>query len=128
MQCVCMMIFGKYMINLLYGSEFAESISVLNIVIWYTLFSYLGSVRTVWILAENKQKYLWVISLSGMVINIILNIVLISYIGSEGAAIATLITQVFTNVILIYIIKPLRNNIRYMIKGLNIKMLLRPIK
>jgi len=128
MQIFFMMIFGKYMVNLLYGGEFVESVQMLNVVVWYTMFSYIGSVRTVWILAENKQKYLWIISLSGMVLNIILNVVLIFFFDGTGAAIATLITQVFTNVILIYVIKPMRANIRYMIKGLNIKTIFKYIE
>lgn len=128
LQSACIMIFGKYIVYLLYGSEFSESISMLNIVVWYTMFSYMGSVRTVWILAENMQKYLWIISFSGMMLNIILNTVLISLLDGEGAAIATLITQVFTNVVLVYLIKPMRNNISYMIKGLNINRLLKPVK
>jgi O-antigen/teichoic acid export membrane protein len=128
LQIVFVMLFGKYMVHLLYGSDFSDSISILNIVVWYTMFSYMGSVRTVWILAESKQKYLWIISLSGMVINIVLNIVLISSLDGKGAAIATLITQVFTNVILIYLIKPMRNNIKYMLKSINIKNLLTSAK
>ena len=128
MQCVFIVIFGKYMVNLLYGSEFLENITMLNIVVWYTMFSYFGSVRTVCIVAENKQKYLWIISLAGMIINIGLNLFLIPRFYGEGAATATLITQIFTNVVLIYLIKPLRNNIKYMVKGMNIKNLLMSTK
>lgn len=121
MQCVFIVIFGKYMVNLLYGSEFLENITMLNIVVWYTMFSYFGSVRTVYIVAENKQKYLWIISFSGMIINIVLNLLLINEFGGEGAAVATLITQVFTNIVIVYVIKPLRDNIKYICMSLNIK-------
>ena len=41
-----------------------------------------------------------------------------------GAAIASLITQIFTNVIIGFIIKPIRKNNYLMIKGLNPKLLI----
>ena len=58
-------------------------------------FSYLGSVRNVWMLAENKQKYLWIINLSGALGNVILNLILIPIMGVNGAAVASLCTQIF---------------------------------
>lgn len=120
LQSAFIMLFGKHMVNLLYGSEFSESVSMLSIVIWYTMFSYIGSVRTVWVVAENKQKYLWIISLFGMLFNLILNAVFIRYWQGDGAAVATLLTQIFTNIVLVALIKPFRINLRYICKSLNI--------
>lgn len=118
LQCVAIMLFAKHIVWILYGEDYLPAVSMLRIVISYTVFSYLGSVRSVWILAEAKQQYLWVISLSGMVLNVLLNLVLIHFYNGEGAAMATLITQIFTNIIIIAAIKPMRDNLKCLWNGL----------
>lgn len=122
-QAVVITVAAKMIIWILYGREYLQAVPMLRIVIWYTLFSYIGSVRSVWILAENKQKYMWMISFFGMLLNLLLNSILIPCFQGEGAAVATLITQIFTNIMLVYWIKPLRDNIGYILKGLNIRNL-----
>lgn len=124
-QSVFLVIFAKPVVNILYGVQYDRSIGILKVLVWYTTFSYIGGVRTIWILAEGKQKYLWIISFFGMTINIVLNFLLIPRLQEVGAAIATVITQLFTNVVLIYWIKPLRDNLRYMVKGFIIRDLVR---
>lgn len=121
-------IFADLIINILYGGAYASSANILRIVVWYTTFSYLGPVRNIWILAEDNQKYLWIINLSGAILNVIINFILIPIFGVMGAAIASLITQIFTNVIIGFIIKPIRKNNYLMIKGLNPKLLIKYIK
>ena len=44
--------------------------------------------------------------------------------GSNGAAIASLITQMFTNVIMGVLVRPIRRNNRLMLEALNPKLLL----
>ena len=88
----------------------------------------MGTVRDIWILAENQQKHLWKINLFGALANVVLNFLLIPKFGINGAAIASLLTQFFTNVILGYIIKPIRPNNMLMIKWLNPKVLLSIIR
>lgn len=121
LQGVFILLFGEFVVSLLYGAEYAESVAMLKIVICYTLFSYVGSVRSTWVQAENKQRYLWSISFFGMLLNLLLNAVMIPLWHGEGAAVATLLTQIFTNVILVAIIKPFRINLWYVWKSLNIK-------
>ncbi len=120
-QCVIMTFLATPIIRLLYGSKFIAAADVLRIGVWYTTFSYIGAVRSVWILAENKQKYLWIINSSGAMCNILLNICFIPYMGAVGAAIASLITQFFTNVVISYIIVPLRKSNSLLFKSLNLK-------
>lgn len=123
-QSVVLTLLAPIAIFVLYGPDYSASSDVLRLVVWYTTFSYLGPVRNIWILAENKQKYLWIINLSGAVVNVILNLIMIPIMGVMGAAIASLVTQVFTNVIIGYIIKPIRYNNRLMFKSLNPKIML----
>lgn len=116
-------LFAPIIVNILYGKQFDQSISVLRIIVWYTTFSYLGTIRNIWILSENKQKYLWIINLAGALLNIIINLIMIPLWGIIGAAIASLITQIFTNVIVGYIIKPIRENNKLMKKACNPKII-----
>ncbi len=119
LQSVFITAFAGLIIRILYGVDYAPSVSALQLIVWYTTFSYVGGVRNIWILAESKQKYLWVINLTGAAANVVLNYFLIPVMGIMGAALASLITQIFTNVIIGFIIKPIRYNNRLMIKALN---------
>lgn len=123
-QCLVTVIFARLIILIIYGNDYISGVSALQIVVWYTTFAYLGSVRNVWILANNQQKYLWIINLSGALANVGLNALLIPKWGINGAALASLITQIFTNVIIGYIIRPIRHNNTLMVQGLSPKILI----
>lgn len=127
-QSLLMTIFSGLIIRILYGSDFSPAAPVLCVVVWYTTFSYTGLVRGVWLLAEEKQKYLVITNLSGALANVLLNFLLIPVMGAMGAALASLITQFFSNVIMGFIIKPLRRNNVLMLRGLNPMVLIRTIK
>lgn len=90
---------GRIIIFILYGVEYYGAIPVLRIVIWCETFAMIGSARGIWVLCENKNKYVKYYLTIGAVINLVLNAVLIPSIGINGAAIATLITQITTSVI-----------------------------
>ncbi len=127
-QSVVFTVMAKIIVGILYGAEFSASVPVLQILTWYFLFSVMGVVRNVWILAEQKQKYLWIINLSGAAFNIILNAVMIPYWGACGAAFASFMTQFFTNFVLGFIIKQIRENNVLLLKGISPSFALREIK
>ena len=119
LQSAVISIFSGLFVGILYGDAYKASVSALRIVVWYSTFSYLGAVRDIWILAENLQKHLWVINLSGAAANVIMNAVLIPICGVNGAAIASLITQIFTNVMMGWVLKPIRPCNQLMIQSIN---------
>ena len=84
-QSVGMTVFAKMIIGVVFGPEFLPAVPILQIAVWYVTFGNYGSVRNVWILAEEQQKHLWKINLSGAVVNVILNLLLIPIIGGCGA-------------------------------------------
>ena len=126
-QSVVVTLFSNVIINTLYGPQYAESASLLKVVVWDTTFSYMGAVRMIWILSEEKQKYLWILNLAGALLNIVLNAILIPFMGIYGAAIASFFTQVFANYIMNYILIPLRKNNRLINRSLNPKAILSTI-
>lgn len=103
-------IIAPSVVRILYGEAYMEAVNPLRIVTWYTAFSYLGVARNAWIVCENKQKYLLPIYFGAAISNIILNLILIPLYGASGAAIASLIAQILTSIVLPFFIKPLREN------------------
>lgn len=118
-QSIIMSLFAKLFVNMIYGPDYLSSINVLRVIVWYTTFSYLGSIRNIWMLAKDKQRYLWIINMSGATLNIFLNLVLIPHIGPLGAAIASVVTQFFSNFVMGFVLKPIRENNRLLILSLN---------
>lgn len=123
-QSVIFTLFAELIVNVLYGADYVATVPVLRILIWYFIFSVMGVVRNVWILAEQKQKYLWFINLSGVLLNIVLNAILIPRFGACGAAVASLATQFFANFVFGFIFKPIRENNRLLVAALNPKLLI----
>ncbi len=107
----------------LLGAEYAPAVPVLQVLVWYTTFAYYGAAKDVWILAESKQHYLAFLNLGGAIANILLNLFLIPVMGPVGAAVASLVTQVISNIVLPFFIKPLRHTTVLFLRSLNPKYL-----
>lgn len=120
---VVICVFAKLIIGILYGQEYIGAVGALQIVTWYTSFSYLGVARSIWTVCEKKQKYEKYFALSGAVGNLVLNAIFIPWMGIEGAALASLLTQIITNGIVPYLIKDTRQNAKFVIRAFNIKNL-----
>lgn len=127
-QSVVLTVFAEPIVMILYGAEYRPAIHILRIVTWYSAFSYMGSVRNIWILAEGKQKHLWKINLSGVLLNVIGNSILIPKFGAAGAAIASVCTQFFTNFVLSWIMKPIRPTARLIWKAMNPRLLVNLVR
>ena len=96
-------------ISILYGSEYSAAVNPLRIITWYTAFAYLGAARNAWVVCENKQSHLKYLYLASAVLNILLNLLFIPLFGASGAALASLLTQIATIVIPLFI-KDMRRN------------------
>lgn len=114
-------ILSKPIIYILYGIEYMPSVSSLQISAWYTMFSMLGSARGIWIVCEDKAKYVKYYLGIGAVVNVILNYVLIPLYGPGGAAAATLITQIFTAVFAPALFKETRVYTKYVLEAFLLK-------
>ena len=124
LQSVGMSILAKPLIWVIYGEDYLPAASVLQISVWYVAFGYYGSVRNVWILAEEKQQYLWIIDLSGAICNVLCNWIMIPMWGACGAAIASLTTQMLINVVLCFFLREMRPCGVLMLKSFRIKRLI----
>lgn len=116
------------LIKVMYGAEYIQAGSVVRILVWYVAFSFMGMIRNVWILAEEKQSYLWKINLTGVLINVGMNWLLIPWWGARGAAVASLVTQIVMNFVLGFIVPALRENNKLMLRGMNLGYFFKTIK
>ena len=114
-------IFSEPLIRLLYGEQYLAAVSSLSIIVWYTSFSYFGAINNMYMVAENKTFWVQIITLVGAVLNVVLNFFFIPFCGIVGVAIASLITQIFGNYILMFLIKPLRGGFKLLNEGIIVK-------
>ena len=114
-------VFAKQIILLLYGEKYLPAVPALSLIVWYTSFSYFGTINNIYMVAENKQKWVQVTTLVGALTNVVLNVILIPSIGIVGAAAASLATQFIGNFITPAIIPSLRPIIKYSVSGILLK-------
>ena len=108
-------------IRYLYGEQYLASVAPLRIIVWYVAFSYLGVARNVWVVCEKKQKYLKYLYLGSALCNVILNFLLIPKFGANGAAVASVLTQISTIFVTPLFIKDFHPNVRMMVDAILLK-------
>ena len=109
---------SDWIIQILYGSAFAESAAVLNIHIFSSIFVFLGVANQKWFISENFQAYNIICLGFGMVANVLLNLFLIPNYGILGAAYATLISQFIASVLGPLVFSKTRSSFFMMIRAL----------
>jgi len=93
-------IVAEPLMTFLYGIAYLKSAQVFAIHIWTGIFVYWGIVMNQWAIMENKQKHMALFMFMGILANIILNLLLVPSMGINGAAYATLISQILANMIM----------------------------
>lgn len=118
--CVSMLItiFAPLIIRVLYGEAYRGAIGPLRIITWYVAFSYMGVARDIWLVCENKQKYSKYMYMIAAVVNIGVNYLLIPEWGASGAAVASLMTQVLTSILIPLLWRDMRPNVKLIMQGI----------
>lgn len=80
------------LILLMFGKDFADSILILRIHIWASIFVFSGTGASCWFIAEKLTHLTFFRTLLGAMVNILLNLYLIPKYAGIGAAIATVIS------------------------------------
>ncbi|WP_155866697.1 flippase [Colwellia sp. PAMC 21821] len=91
---------GAYLMEFLYGSGYEGAADILIIQIWSSVFIGLLMVSNKWLLAENKTKFIFIRGSAGAVINVGLNYIYIPIYGVQAAAYTSLITLIFTTLLI----------------------------
>lgn len=111
-------VLAPIIVNIVYGEQYVGAISTLSLLVWYVPLSYLGSARGIWIVTEDKNKYSKYYTFWGVVMNIGLNAFMIPLWGIFGAAIATIITELFTLFITPLLYKETRIHTKYLLEAI----------
>ena len=90
---------SDWLTTLLYGQEYQEAGIVLMVHIWAGVFVFLGVAFTKYLTSENLVIKSFYRTTFGAVTNVALNFFLIPVYGIVGAAIATLLGQMFANLV-----------------------------
>lgn len=99
---------APFIIQIIYGVKYIEAATVLSIHIWAGVFVFLGVASSKYLVAENLTKISFYRTFIGAITNVILNFILIPIYGIFGAAIATLISQMFSAYLLNILFKKSR--------------------
>lgn len=81
-----------WLVPLLFGEAYQESVALLNIQIWTCCFIFMREVTSKWLIAESKVRYSLLSHGLGAIVNLLLNLWLIPSHGAIGAAWATLVS------------------------------------
>ncbi len=85
---------ARDLIVLLFGNKYLPAIATFTLLLWYTVFGYLGQLLANILIACGKQAVDAWISFFLVLINIGLNFILIPALGFNGAAVSTVVVQV----------------------------------
>jgi len=107
-------VLARPLILLLYGAAYAPAVRPLQVLTWYTAFSFLGGARDTWIVCCNRQKDLIPLSGGAAAANVLLNFWWIPLFGAVGAAAASLVTQILTVTLIPALIPAMRPNVKLM--------------
>jgi O-antigen/teichoic acid export membrane protein len=94
---IIMIVFAELFVLTLYGDEYFEAISVLRIIAIKIVMMGLFNCTTQIIIIENLQKYAVFRNLIGLMLSLVLNFLLIPKLGITGAAIATVLANLFSS-------------------------------
>lgn len=92
-------ILADKIILLIFGEAFINSILVLKILIWTSLFVFFSSIMGYMLIAAGKQKINTFIVGIGLLLNIILNIILIPKYSYAGAAVSIFIAELIVAIL-----------------------------
>lgn len=121
-------VFAKPVILIMYGEAYAQSASVLKVLAWCNAFSYIGMARSIWSISNGLERYEKIMAAIGVICNITLNVTLIPLFGVVGAGLATLITQIFINYIVMFFFKELRPNGKLITEAFNLRKFFSNVK
>ena len=110
---------ADWIIYILYGNEYIESVIILKIYVWAGIFVSMSLANNKWMVIENFQNYILLTTLLGMSSNIIFNVILIPSYGAPRAAVATLISYGIGSYLSLFLFAKVRKGFWFATKSIN---------
>ena len=107
-----------FLINIIYGNRFSVSAQILSVHIWSCVFIFVGIAVSIWTMVNGFQYITLISCLTGAVINIILDVVLVPVYKGVGAAYATIIAYSVANYFVYFLIPKSRRIIILVTKSI----------
>jgi O-antigen/teichoic acid export membrane protein len=93
---------SRQVITTLFGASYSDAAIVLSIHVWSGIFTSLGVISKLWMTAEDLMLFSFFATASGAIFNLVANHMLIPRYEAIGAAIATLFSYIFANLIICF--------------------------
>jgi O-antigen/teichoic acid export membrane protein len=115
---VPVMLFARPIVALVYGDKYREAGVLLPIMMLRLFFTYFGVARGIFITNENMFRYSLITTISGVLVNILLNCVLVPKFGGMGAVWSMVVSFAVTGFIVDIFNRSARTNLLLMLKGI----------
>lgn len=102
-------ILAEKIILFIYDDRYIPSVITLQILIWASVLSFINYTPATYLSTTDKQRSLMIFTCLGAILNIILNFSLIPLFSYNGAAIATVFTELFVCILMVYYICKAQN-------------------
>ena len=109
---------SDFLIPFIFSDIYIDSVATTKILSFSIIFVFFGVTNEHWYVSNNLQKYYAIYVFLGALTNALLNYILISKFGIEGAAYATIITYFLIIFIFDYLNKKTRNLLKIKFKSL----------
>ncbi len=90
---------------LVYGNAYIASSTIMRILIWTVILLFVNGAITTLLNASNKEVSVTKIYAAASIFNVLLNILLISVYNYNGAALATVISEIFILLLMYYVVR-----------------------
>ncbi len=113
-------VLAPFIVQTLYGEQYAASSGVLSIYVWTQFGTNFGIARNTYFALEGQLRYNIYLTVAGSIFNIVLNYLLIPQYGALGATVATLITYFYVTILVNFYIKELKPFASLILGSLNL--------
>ncbi|MGL1129833.1 flippase [Vibrio parahaemolyticus] len=114
---------SDFIINLVFGSEFNDSVNVLKILAFAGVMVSIGVTNTNWLMSQGLQKINLINKIIGLMFNFFLNYKLIPKYGINGAAISTVISYTISNFLVLLSNSKTRVSFFMILKSLDVRLI-----
>lgn len=120
-------LFAGPIVAFLYGDAYTAATSILRIHVWSLVFVFLGVVQSLWDVGEKLFWASGVRTVTGALLNVALNLLLIPPYGGLGAAVATLVAYAVSGFLLNAVFSRTRSLFAMQVRALALVPLLRSL-
>ena len=99
---VCIFFYAMPIMNLIYNNQYSLATTPMQILIWTVSFLFINGAATTLLNAVNRETVVTKIYIWAAIFNVILNLILIPFYSYDGAAIATVLSEILITILSLY--------------------------